>query len=275
MKVVVAVACHEDEPAVGRTVAELGGDLASLPEARVVVCVNGLSPRTSTAAVQLAEIPGVELRFLERASKAAAWNVLRREPADVTVFSDADISIAPGSVPALVTALSESPAARLAAAAQTPQVPESFAGRAAATPFRLSWSGVAGTLYAARTAWLPEMPEDVILDDAWLWAQASSAGDEAIVRAPEAVARFRPPSNWRDLWRQRLRAEAGKRQMRSWNLPLAPAPPGGRASLATARAYPPGEWPAVAALAATKLAAALWSRVRPAGWRPATSTKGR
>ena len=274
MKVVVAVPCHEEEPGVGRTVTELSDELRSVGDGRIVVCVNGRAPRTSVAATQLAEVPGVQIRFLDRASKAAAWNVLRGEPADVTVFSDADVSIAPGSVSALVEAIGRSESALLAAGAQAPQAPDSFAARAATTPFRLGWGGVAGTLYAARTRWLPEMPEDVILDDAWLWAQASVAGENAIVRVPEAIARFRTPSSWRDLWRQRLRAEAGKRQLREWNLPLAPAPPGAR-PMEALRAYPPGEWPAVAALAATKLAAALWSRVRPAGWRPATSTKGR
>lgn len=275
MRVVVAVACHQDEPAVGRTVAELSDDIDGIEDGRIVVCVNGPAPRTSIAAAQLAEVPGVQVRFLDRPSKPAAWNVLRAEPADVTVFSDADVSIAAGSLPALVDAIARSPAAVIAAGAQRPVPAGSFAGRAAATPFKLGWGGVAGTLYAARTAWLPEMPEDVILDDAWLWAQASAEGERALVRVPQAVAIFHTPATWRDLWRQRLRAEAGKRQIREWELRLAPAPPGARPSLETVRAYPPSEWPAVAALAATKVAAALWSRVRPAGWRPATSTKGR
>ena len=273
MRVVAAVACHRDEPAVGRTVADLSDQLSALDRARLVVCVNGPGASTSPAAAQLAEIPGAELRFLERASKPAAWNLLRSEPADVTVFCDADVRIETGSVGALVDALGESPAAVLAAAGQRPLPADSPASRVAAVPFKLAWGGVAGTLYAARTGWLPEMPEDVILDDAWLWAAASAMGEDAIVRVPEAVAVFRPASNFRDLWRQRLRAEAGKRQLRSWGLQMAPAPPAGRPSLATLRAYGPRELPAVAALAGIKVAAALWSKVRAPDWGTAPSTK--
>ena len=273
MRVVAAVACHRDEPAVGRTVADLSDQLAPLDRARLVVCVNGPGAASSPAATQLAEIPGAEIRLLERASKAAAWNLLRGEPADVTVFCDADVRIEPGSVGALVDALGEHPAAVLAAARQQPMQADSTAARVAAVPFRLPWGGVAGTLYAARTEWLPEMPEDVILDDAWLWAAARAMGDDAIVPVPEAVATFRTASNFRDLWRQRLRAEAGKRQLRTWKVEMAPAPQGGRPSLATLRAYKPQELPAVAALAGIKLAAALWSRVRPPDWGTAPSTK--
>ena len=273
MRVVAAVACHRDEPAVGRTVADLSDQLSSLDRARLVVCVNGPAASASPAATQLAEVPGVEVRFLERASKAAAWNLLRSEPADVTVFCDADVRIAPGSVGALVDALGETPAAVLAAARQEPLDADSPAARVATVPFRLPWGGVAGTLYAARTEWLPEMPDDVILDDAWLWAAASAMGPDAIVRVPDAVATFRPAATFGDLWRQRLRAEAGKRQLRAWNLELAPAPEGGRPSLATLRAYKPQELPAVAALAGIKLAAALWSKVRAPGWGTAPSTK--
>ena len=273
MKVVVAVACHRDEPAVGSTVADLSADMESLPQAQLVVCVNGPDPASSPAAVALAEVPGVQLRFLEQASKPAAWNLLRSEPADVTVFSDADVGVRRGSVPALVEALSAAPTAVLAAARQTPVPGRTFAARVGAIPFELDWGGVAGTLYAARTAWLPAMPDDVILDDAWLWAAAESLGEDAIVRVPDAVATFRTASSWRDLWRQRLRAEAGKRQLRSRGLKLAPAPTGGRPSIAMVRAYPLRDLPAVAALAAVKLGAASWSRFRQPGWGSAPTTK--
>ena len=273
MRVVAAVACHRDEPGVARTVGDLSDDLGRFDAARIVVCVNGRGSKTSPAAAALAEVPGVELRFLEEASKPAAWNVLRKEPADVTVFSDADVRITPGSVAALVEALEEHPDAVLASAAQRPADAESAAARAASVPFKLSWRGVAGTLYAARTEWLPEMPADVILDDAWLWAAANAMGEGCIVSVPEAVATFRPASSWRDLWRQRLRAEAGKRQLKSWGVQLAPPPAASRPSVATLRTYSPTELPSVAALAGIKLAASVWSRLRPPTWGTAPTTK--
>ena len=273
MRVVAVVPCHRDEPAVARTLADLSDNLAQLDGARIVVCINGRNAKSSPAATAVAEVPGVEVRFVERASKPAAWNLLRNEAADVTVFSDADVRIQPRSVAALVDALEEHPDAVLASASQRPESAESLAARVATVPFKLKWGGVAGTLYAARTEWLPPMPDDVILDDAWLWAAASAMGEGAIVHVPGAVATFGPAASWRDLWRQRLRAEAGKRQLRSWGVRMAPAPSAARPSTATLRAYRPAELPAVAALAAIKLGAAAWSRFRQPDWGTAPTTK--
>ena len=111
---------------------------------------------------------------------------------------------------------------------------------------------------------------DVLLDDAWLFA---AVGPDRIRRVPQAVAVFRPPTRWRDLWRQRVRAEGGKRELRRLGLPLAVAE-GGLSMARVARKYPWREWPDVVALAAVKAAASAWSRVRGPGWRPATTTKG-
>ena len=274
MRVLAAVPCHRDEPAVARTLADLSDNLAQFDGARIVVCVNGPGARTSPAATAVAEVPGVEVRFVDKASKPAAWNLLRSESADVTVFSDADVRIEAGSVAALVDALEEHPDAVLASASQRPEPAESLAARVATVPFKLKWGGVAGTLYAARTEWLPQMPDDVILDDAWLWAAAHAMGEGAIVHAPAAVATFRPASSWRDLWRQRLRAESGKHQLRSWSVRMAPTPKAARPSTETLRAYRPSELPAVAALAGIKLGAAIWARVRQPEWGSAPTTKG-
>jgi len=274
MRVVAAVPCHRDEPGVARTLIDLSDNLERFDDARVVVCINGPAAESSPAATAIAEVPGIEVRFLEQASKAAAWNLLRREPADITVFSDADVRIAPGSLTSLVEALEKHPDAVLATARQEPSLPDSVPGRVATIPFRLHWGGVAGTLYAARTGWLPEMPEGVILDDAWLWAAASAMGDGGVVAAADALATFRPASSWRDLWRQRLRAEAGKRQLRTWGLRLAPSPAAARLSVATARTYGIAELPLVAALAAVKLGASVWSRFRQPEWGTAPTTKG-
>ncbi len=276
MRVVVAIPCHRDEPAVAQTVRQVLDQLEGVPDARVVVCVNGINPAGSpaTRALQDMEADGLPLTtvLLDRPSKPAAWNRLRAEPADITVFCDADVSLEPGSLAALVNALATNQAAVVATARQRPADPRGVIGKVATVPFRLEWGGVAGTLYAARTAWLPEMPEDVLLDDAWLWSQASAGSGASVVDAPGAVAVFRPAESLRDLWRQRVRAEAGKRQLRERGLPLAaPAPGAGLSALA---AYPRKEWPAVLALAAIKMAASVWSRVRPVRWNPAASTKG-
>ena len=275
VRVVVAVPCHRDEPGVGSTVGELLRQIEQLPQARVVVCINGADPEHAPAALALAPLAAGTTRlrtvYLERASKPAAWTRLKQEEAEVTVFCDADVSLAPGSVGALVAALAANGSAVLATARQRPAEPQGTIGRVAVVPFRLNWGGVAGTLYAARTAWLPDMPMDVLLDDAWLWSQAAGEHLGAVVAVPEAVAVFRPAESLRDLWRQRVRAEAGKRQLRSMGLPLADAAPG--SGLSALSAYPRGDWPALVALAGIKLAASLWSRARPVRWNPAASTK--
>lgn len=271
----MAVPCHRDEPGVGRTVGELLQQIEQLPQARVVVCINGADPERAPAALALealaAGTSSLRTIYLAQASKPAAWNRLKQEEADVTVFCDADVSLAPGSVGALVAALEANHSAVLASARQRPAEPQGIIGRVAVVPFRLNWGGVAGTLYGARTSWLPDMPADVLLDDAWLWSQAAGEDLGAVVAVPDAVAVFRPAESLRDLWRQRVRAEAGKRQLRAMGLPLAdPAPGSGLSALS---AYPRRDWPALVALAGIKLAASLWSRARPVRWSPAASTK--
>jgi len=257
-------------------VGELLRQIEQLPQARVVVCINGADPEPSPAAHALETLAAGTTRlrivYLAQASKPAAWTRLKQEEAEVTVFCDADVTLAPGSVAALVSALVSNGSAVLATARQRPAEPQGIIGRVAVVPFRLNWGGVAGTLYAARTAWLPDMPRDVLLDDAWLWSQAAGEDLGAVVAVPEAVAVFRPAESLRDLWRQRVRAEAGKRQLRAMGLPLADAAPG--SGLSALSAYPRGDWPALVALAGVKMAAALWSRARPVRWNPAASTKG-
>ncbi len=270
--VVIAVPCHRDEPAIGATVRALAGDASGMADTRIIVCVNGRDAEESPAARQLRAITDLavplEVIHLERASKPAAWNALRDVPADITVFADADIGVEPGSIPALVGAI-EHGDTDLAAAAQRPYPAVTAAGRAAVTPFRLAFGGLAGTLYAARTAALPGQMPGVLLDDAWLFG---TMGEHRVVHEPKAVAWFKPVESWRDLWRQRRRAEAGKQQLRAMNVPLARAPEG-LGARSVLRDYPRRELPAVLALAVVKAAAAVWSRVRPARWEPAVTTK--
>jgi hypothetical protein len=115
------------------------------------------------------------------------------------------------------------------------------------------------------------MPSAVLLDDAWLFSQLSSRG--RLEQVPLATATVQLPTRWRDLWRQRVRAEAGKRQLRSMGLALAEPPRESTSVYRTLVAYPPREWPFVAALAAVKFAAALQARRGHPEWKLATTTK--
>lgn len=272
-QIVIAIPCHRDEPGIGRTVASLEESAERLDDQwRIVVCINGDDPGNGPAAAAMRDHKGHGMvRLLEVASKPAAWNALRDEPADIHVFVDADVVVNKWAIPALVDALAAPTV--VGVAGKQAHEGEGVVARVAGIPHRLAWGGILGTLYAAKTEALPaEMPSDVLLDDAWLFAQLSAAGD--VAQVPLAVATVQLPTRWRDLWRQRVRAEAGKQQMVALGLPMAEAPKEATSIYRTLVAYPPREWPYVAALAGIKLAAARRARKGYSGWKLATSTKG-
>lgn len=271
-RVVIGVPCHRDEPGIARTVVSLAESAERLDApVRIVVCINGEDPASGAAAAAMRDRPGHALvRLLEEPSKPAAWTALRDEPADVHVFADADITVNKWAIPALVDGLDS--AGVVATAAKQEHEGEGFVARVARTPHRLAWGGLLGTLYAAKTEALPiEMPREILLDDAWLFAQLG--GEGRVVPAPLAVATVQLPTRWRDLWRQRVRAEAGKQQMIAMGLPLATPPKEATSVYRTLVAYPPSEWPHVATLAGIKFFAARRARKGYGEWKLATSTK--
>jgi hypothetical protein len=235
---------------------------------RIVVCINGRKPGDGPAAAALddATLP-CTVELLDVASKPAAWNRLRAEPADIHMFADADIAVNEGALPALVAAL-DAPGA-VAATAMQSHLGDGAVARTARVPHHLSWGGLLGTLYAAKTDALPTAMPDVILDDAWLFA---TLGANHVVQVRGAVAEVKLPTRWRDLWRQRVRAERGKAQLRSLGLPLA-TPPREASPLRAWKAYPRAEWPYVALLAGIKAAAAGRARFGSPKWDLAESTK--
>jgi cellulose synthase/poly-beta-1,6-N-acetylglucosamine synthase-like glycosyltransferase len=270
--VAICVPCHRDEPGILRTVASLHESATRLEDPfRIVVCINGVDSGSGAAAAALRDNPyGAITRLLDTASKPVAWNALRHEPADIHVFADADVTVNKWALPALVDAL-RAPGV-VAAAAKQEHVGDGLVAHVARVPHRLAWGGILGTLYAAHSAALPEdMPPDVLLDDAWLFAQLSTKG--RVEQVPLATATVQLPTRWRDLWRQRVRAEAGKQQLASLALDAAPPPPEATSVYRALVAYPPKEWPFVAALAAVKLLAARSARKGYRGWELATSTK--
>jgi hypothetical protein len=269
-RVVIAVPCHRDEPGIARTIESLAASAARLEhDWRIVVCVNGADSAHSPAAEQV-RAADATLRLLDVGSKPAAWNVLRHEPADVYVFADADVTVNAWALPALVDAVAAKGV--VAAAAKQEHLGGGFVAHVALVPHRLEWGGLLGTLYAARADALPEeMPTTVLLDDAWLFAQLGTKGK--IESVPLATATVQLPTRWRDLWRQRVRAEAGKQQKRALGLTMAEPPGEARSPYRTLVAYPPREWPFVATLATVKFAAALQARRGHPEWKLATTTK--
>lgn len=272
-RVVIGVPCHRDEPGIARTVESLAASALRLEnhDWRIVVCVNGPDSTHSPAADAVRAAGGrVSLRLLDVGSKPGAWNVLRHEPADVYVFADADVLVNTLAIPALVEAVAAKGV--VAAAAKQDHRGEGLVAHVALVPHRLEWGGLLGTLYAARSEALPgEMPTDVLLDDAWLFAQLGAAG--RVEQVTLATATVQLPTRWRDLWRQRVRAEAGKQQLRALGLPMAKPPSESTSVYKTLVAYPPREWPFVATLAVVKVAASLQARRGHPEWKLATTTK--
>lgn len=260
--VVGVVPCYERDAGVSLTVASLREQME-----RVVVCVNGESPADSPAARELAG-SGAEVVLLTPGSKPKAWARLRQVEADILVFCDADAIVEPGAVAAMVRALEDDPDLAVAAAEQHFEPPTSLPGRVAAVPFRLSFTGIAGPLYAGRRDLLPTEVPELYLEDAWL---TEHLGDR-VRRVPGAASRIRMPETWSDLWTQRVQTAAARRTLREMGVVLPPGPPG-LTPTTVVRTYPVGEWPAVAILAVVKLAAMVRARLGPVRKRSPASTK--
>jgi hypothetical protein len=144
-------------------------------------------------------------------------------------------------------------------------------------PYRFDFQVVGGRLYVMRAAAVERMPEALLLEDGWLSARL---GNDALRTVRDAEVRFRPASTVADYFRERLRTEAGKIQIRaeraSEGQPQRPiARYRWRAMLAS---FGPADLPLVAlnlgvrfaARAVAEIAARRGRRIR---WAPVVSSK--
>jgi len=225
----VAVLCRSDEPALARTLASLGvaaqrAATASGPRCvRFAICVNGPGEGNALAAARdfaaRDSAATVQLIVDERPDKARAWNLVRAAcTTPLLAFCDADVDVAPDALALLVAALENAPDVALASARQVPVIvradgtPAALVARAAAIPYRFDFQVVGGRLYVMRTGAVERMPEALLLEDGWLSAQL---GNDALRTVHAAEVYFRPPSTLADYFRERLRTEAGKIQIRA------------------------------------------------------------
>jgi Glycosyl transferase family 2 len=218
----VAVLCRADEPALCTTLGSLevaAGRLAALGHpVAFSICVNGGEGEAALAdarAFAAASAVGPVSILVERhADKARAWNLVRESCASPLVaFCDADVEVAPDALVRLAEALAAAPGAALASARQVPVLDRATAvARSAALPYRFDFGVVGGRLYLMRGDTRLRMPEHLLLEDGWLSAEL---GRERLVTVREAEVRFRPPATLGDYFRERLRTEAGKVQIRS------------------------------------------------------------
>jgi len=285
--VTVGVPCRADEPALSRTLDSLGRaaetcrDLGR--EVDFVVCVNGVRDGVC-AAVEAARAfstdvgrAHTEVLVDDVADKARAWNrIAAASRTPLLGFCDADVAVDPGTIEALARCLDLDSGKAIATARRIPEGGHSLIARAAALPARFDMGVVSGACYVVRADAVGAMPEGLLLEDAWLSARL---GRDSLAVVPSAVVRYRPPSSLRDYFRERLRTEAGKIQLRSMRdarrdrEPIARYP--WRTMLGELR---PREWPLVvvnlavrsAARAAAEIATALGVSVR---WRSVPSSK--
>lgn len=161
-----------------------------------------------------ADWPVVRLVRLVPRSKVAAWNAIRAVArAPVIVFADADVRVAVDAIPLLLARLAAAPELAIVAGREAPMLlpQDGLAARVAALPHRFDFGNVPGRLYALRAAALPDpLPATVLHEDAYL---SVLLGRKRFAKEHDAVVYLRPPTNWRDYLRQRVRNEVGKLQL--------------------------------------------------------------
>jgi hypothetical protein len=306
--ITVAVLSRADEPALDRTLDGLARAAEPLRAqgrtVRFAICVNGPTASAASAARAAADAfasrhaAGAVCVLLDgRADKARAWNLVRGAcTTPLLAFCDADVDVAPDALTALVAQLESDQGVQLASARQVP-VFGPFAGegdgaaaprrratlvaRAAALPYRFDFQVVGGRLYVMRAAAVERMPESLLLEDGWLSARL---GNDALRTVASAQVGFHPPATLADYFRERLRTEAGKIQIRDERRRDggAPTPIARYRAGAMLSALRPGELPlvvvnlgvrfvarAIAELAARRGRRIPWSTVASSKPRPA------
>ena len=309
----LAIPCRADEPGLGHTLDSLLAACRSpeLPPAclrEILVCLNGVTAGRPCPplhavrefcthhAVSLDEIDLSSAQ--ERTPQATAglrcvvltadwrgkpramnalWSWAR---GSVLAFCDADVRVAPDALAGLYAALQNDAQARLVAAREVPVLDAraSLWSRVGALPYRFNFGNAGGRLFMIRRdALISPLPEDLLLEDAWLTV---AVGKSHVRKHTQARVFFVLPQTWNDYFAERVRTEAGKIQLRRQHAGLLEHGP--------VADYPWAEfvrrltWPeyglALIALAIRGLARLwAWGRLRRGGfyrlYRPFRSTK--
>jgi glycosyltransferase involved in cell wall biosynthesis len=164
---------------------------------------------------QTLRIPVCRVLLTERRGKPPAWNVLWRCASGAAVlFCDADVRVDPEAVWLLYDRLQKSPQLFLVAAREVPVVAGkgTMWNRMGAIPYRFNFGNAGGRLLVIRKGALSdEMPEDLLLEDAWLTV---AVGKQRVAKEWQARVYFLPPTSGRDYFAERVRTEGGKLQIR-------------------------------------------------------------
>jgi glycosyltransferase involved in cell wall biosynthesis len=159
--------------------------------------------------------PAVIVLLTERRGKPPAWNILWRwTSGEMVLFCDADVRVEREAVYYLYNRLQKESQLRLVAAREVPVLPtkSTWWSRMGALPYRFDFGNAGGRLYLIRKDALPgTMPEDLLLEDAWLTV---AVGRRWVMKEARAQVFFLPPATWRDCFAERIRTEGGKLQLR-------------------------------------------------------------
>ncbi len=133
---------------------------------------------------------------------------------DLLLFCDADVRMDPQAIASLYARMQTEPQLGLVAAREVPilEAEASIWSRMGALPYRFNFGNAGGRLFLIRKEALSEpMPEDLLLEDAWLTV---AVGKQYVGKAMPAQVFFVLPQTWRDYFAERVRAEGGKMQIR-------------------------------------------------------------
>lgn len=190
-------------------------------------------------------IPVCTMLLTVRKGKPPAWNALSRYAAGAFIlFCDADVRVDSEAVWNLYNRAHCEPHLSLIAAREVPVLEGrgTLWARMGALPYRFNFGNAGGRLFLFRKEALPEgMPEDLLLEDAWLTV---AVGKPQVAKEWRAQVFFLPPATSRDYFAERVRTEGGKLQIRRAHRklleagPIAAYPWGQLFSHIAAREYP-------------------------------------
>lgn len=151
----------------------------------------------------------------ERRGKPPAWNTLWNwVQEELVLFCDADVRLGEDAVYHLFARLQHEPHLRLVAAREVPVLQQrgTLWSRMGALPYRFDFGNAGGRLFLMRKQALSgAMPEDLLLEDAWLTV---AVGKRYVAKELRAHVFFLPPATWPDCFAERVRTEGGKLQIR-------------------------------------------------------------
>jgi len=227
-------------------------------------------------------VPSFMVLLTERKGKPPAWNALwRRARGKMVLFCDADVRIEGEAVYYLYTRLQRESHLRLVAAREVPVLQDggTWWSRMGAIPYRFDFGNAGGRLYVLRKDALSSaMPEDLLLEDAWLTV---AVGKHRVAKELRAHVLFLPPATWRDCFAERVRTEGGKLQLARMHRALLAVGPVAQYDWSQFwREIAISEYPLVVCAGGLRALARLWAwlaLIRKdfyALYRPFSSTKG-